>query len=68
MEEFQEFIKLMGLVISCVRGKFSWFKYHRKSMYRIDIFLVTRKLKEEWGVIDQRVGSRYIYWIMLLFS
>lgn len=51
----------MGMVdISCVRGKFSWFKDNGKAMSRIDKFLVSNRLIEIWGLIDQRIDNRDI--------
>ncbi|XP_058759232.1 uncharacterized protein LOC131632500 [Vicia villosa] len=60
MEEFREFIASMGVVdIPCV-GKYSWFKDNGKSMSRIDRFLVSESLIDDWGVINQRIGNRDI--------
>lgn len=61
MEDFREFIELMGVVdIPCVGGKYSWLKNNGKVMRIIDSFLVSNKLIEVWGVLDQRIGSRDI--------
>ncbi|XP_058776002.1 uncharacterized protein LOC131650307 [Vicia villosa] len=55
MKEFREFIESMGVVdIPCV-GKFSWFKDNGKAMSRIDRFLVSESLIDDWGVLDQRI-------------
>ncbi|XP_058726684.1 uncharacterized protein LOC131598058 [Vicia villosa] len=59
MKDFREFIERMGVVnIPCVGGRFSWFKDNGKAMSRIDRFLVSNNLIEDWGVIDQRIGTR----------
>lgn len=61
MEEFRGFMEQMELVdINCVRGKFTWFKDNGKVMSRINRFLLSRKLIEDWAVIDQRIDRRDI--------
>ncbi|XP_058760649.1 uncharacterized protein LOC131633997 [Vicia villosa] len=61
MIDFREFIESMGVVdVPCVGGKFTWFKDNGKAMSRLDRFLVTTKLIDVWGVIDQRIGARDI--------
>lgn len=53
MEEFRIFIENMGLVdILCVGGKLTWLKGNENAMSILDRFLVSRKLIEEYGVID----------------
>lgn len=46
------------IYVSCVGGKFSWYKDNGKAMSRIDRFLVSHNLVDIWGVIDQRIGTR----------
>ncbi|XP_058732979.1 uncharacterized protein LOC131604562 [Vicia villosa] len=56
MTEFREFIENMELEdIHCVGGKFTWFKDNGKAMSRLDRFLVSRKMIDLWGVLDQRI-------------
>ncbi|CAI8602123.1 unnamed protein product [Vicia faba] len=43
-----------------VGGRFTWYKGNDKAMSRLDRFLVSRKLIEEWRVVDQRVEFRDI--------
>ncbi|XP_058775831.1 uncharacterized protein LOC131650117 [Vicia villosa] len=59
--EFRGFIENMGLLdIPCVGGKFTWFKDNGKAMSRLDRFLISRKMLDEWGVVDQRIENRNI--------
>lgn len=61
MEEFRGFIKDMELVdVSCVGGKFTWYKGNGKAMSRINRFILSRKLIEKWEVYNQVVGKRDI--------
>ncbi|XP_058776636.1 uncharacterized protein LOC131650960 [Vicia villosa] len=59
MEDFRRFIELMDLVdIPCIGGRFTWYKDNGKSMSRLDRFLVSNKVIDDWNIIDQRVGAR----------
>ncbi|XP_058758239.1 uncharacterized protein LOC131631463 [Vicia villosa] len=61
MAEFCGFIDSMVLVdIPCVGGKFTWFKDSGKAMSRLDRFLISRNMIDDWGVIDQRIEKRDI--------
>lgn len=61
MEEFAEFIKDMELIDVPVLGKkFTWFSSDGKSKSRLDRFLITEGIIEEWGVTNQWVGDRDI--------
>ncbi|XP_058726636.1 uncharacterized protein LOC131597999 [Vicia villosa] len=61
MEDFMRFIDDMELIdLPCVGKKFTWFKGDGTVMSRIDRFLVSSKIIDEWKVIDQRVGARDI--------
>lgn len=61
MEEFAEFIKDMELIDVPVLGKkFTWFSSDGKSKSRLDRFLITEGIIEEWGVTSQWVGDRDI--------
>ncbi|XP_058763385.1 uncharacterized protein LOC131636808 [Vicia villosa] len=61
MEDFRSFVEEMELIdISCVGGKYTWFRDNGKSMSRLDRFLLTKKLIESWEVVDQRIDNRDI--------
>ncbi|XP_058751458.1 uncharacterized protein LOC131624518 [Vicia villosa] len=61
MVDFRVFVEDMGLVdVSCVGGKYTWFKDNGKAMSRLDRFLCSRKMIEEWGVVDQIIEKRDI--------
>ncbi|XP_058754496.1 uncharacterized protein LOC131627673 [Vicia villosa] len=56
MEDFRKFIEEMDLVdIPCIGGKFTWFKGNGTTMSRLDKFLVSNKMIEDWSILDQRV-------------
>ncbi|XP_058726467.1 uncharacterized protein LOC131597819 [Vicia villosa] len=58
---FSEFIDKSGLVdIPCKGKKFSWYSGDRKSMSRLDRFLLSNKVVERWGVVGQLIGDRDI--------
>ncbi|XP_058759244.1 uncharacterized protein LOC131632513 [Vicia villosa] len=51
----------MDLVdVPCTGGSNTWFRGNGKAMSRLDRFLLSNKLIEEWNVTDQRVGKRDI--------
>ncbi|XP_058762559.1 uncharacterized protein LOC131635939 [Vicia villosa] len=59
MEEFRSFVNSMELIdLNCVGGKFTWFKDNGKAFSRIDRFLLSKKLIEDWEVCDQRIDKR----------
>ncbi|XP_058763699.1 uncharacterized protein LOC131637125 [Vicia villosa] len=59
LEGFAEFIEESGLVdVPCKGKKFSWFSGDGKSMSRIDRFIISDKVVNDWGVIGQRIGDR----------
>ncbi|XP_058767746.1 uncharacterized protein LOC131641470 [Vicia villosa] len=61
MEEFAGFVENMELVdVNCVGGRFTWYKDNGKAMSRLDHFLLSRNMMEEWDVIDQRIDKRDI--------
>ncbi|XP_058742529.1 uncharacterized protein LOC131615027 [Vicia villosa] len=61
MEEFRCFVEQMDLVdLNCVGGKFTWFKHNGKAMSRLDRFLLSKKLVEEWEIFYQRIDKRDI--------
>ncbi|XP_058776661.1 uncharacterized protein LOC131650982 [Vicia villosa] len=61
MEDFWGFVEDMDLVdVNCVGGNFTWFKDNGKAMSRLDSFLLSRNIVEEWEVIDQRIERRDI--------
>lgn len=61
MEEFRDFMETMELVdIPYVGGKFTWFKDNGKAMSRLNRFLLSRKLLDVRGVVDQRIKKRDI--------
>ncbi|XP_058742006.1 uncharacterized protein LOC131614440 [Vicia villosa] len=59
MARSRGFILDMNLVdVPCVGGRFSWFNGKGNAMSRLDLFLLSQKLIDEWGVINQRIGLR----------
>src|SRR3954467_5512721 len=56
---FKEFIEEMELVdLPTIGGKFTWIKSNGKSMSRIDKFLLSDSLIEDWKVVGQYIGER----------
>ncbi|XP_058767944.1 uncharacterized protein LOC131641660 [Vicia villosa] len=59
MEEFADFISESLLVdIPCKGKKFTWFSAGGGSRSRIDRFLVSDKVVNDWGIVGQFVGER----------
>ncbi|XP_058783306.1 uncharacterized protein LOC131657982 [Vicia villosa] len=59
--EFAEFIEKSLLVdVPCKGKKFTWYSGNGKSMSRLDRFLVSEKVLNDWGVIGQMVRERDI--------
>ncbi|XP_058770682.1 uncharacterized protein LOC131644227 [Vicia villosa] len=60
-ELFAKFIVNSGLVDVPSKGKkFTWYSGDGRSMSRIDRFLVSSKIINDWGVVGQLVGDRDI--------
>ncbi|XP_058782487.1 uncharacterized protein LOC131656963 [Vicia villosa] len=56
---FKKFIVDMELVdLPTIGGKFTWIKSNGKSMSRIDRFLLSDSLIEDWNVVGQYIGER----------
>ncbi|XP_058769380.1 uncharacterized protein LOC131643223 [Vicia villosa] len=63
MHDFATFIEDSLLVdIPCKGKKFTWYSGDGKSMSRIDRFLVSDKVVDDWGVVGQLVGDRDKEW------
>lgn len=62
MVEFNDFIEGLALIdVPLIGKKFTWFNLSGKAMSRLDRFLLSEELVEEWKVDGQMVGSRYFY-------
>ncbi|XP_058753205.1 uncharacterized protein LOC131626408 [Vicia villosa] len=56
---FADFIEESRLVdVLCKGKKFTWYCRDGRSMSRIDRFLVSEKVVNDWGVVGQMVGER----------
>lgn len=61
MVEFRKFMEDTEIVdLPCVGSRFTWFKGNGTTMSRLDRFFVSNIMIEDWGILDQRVGERYI--------
>ncbi|XP_058782835.1 uncharacterized protein LOC131657455 [Vicia villosa] len=61
MNEFVEFIDESLLVyVPCKGKKFTWYNRGGNSMSRIDRFLLSENVRNDWGVVGQFVGNRDI--------
>lgn len=61
LDEFSSFIQSMGVIdVPLLGKKFSWFNLDGSAMSRIDRFLLTEKLIDEWKVAAQWIGDRDI--------
>ncbi|CAK8566094.1 unnamed protein product [Lathyrus sativus] len=61
MELFGNFINDSGLIdVPCKGKKFTWYNSNRNSMSRIDRFLISNSIVNDWGVTGQLVGPRDI--------
>ncbi|XP_058734029.1 uncharacterized protein LOC131605721 [Vicia villosa] len=59
LRSFNEFIKDMELVdLPTIGGKFTWFKSNGKAMSRLDRFLLSESLVDDWKVDGQCIGER----------
>ncbi|CAI8605228.1 unnamed protein product [Vicia faba] len=57
--EFMHFVEDMKLIdLPCVRGRFTWFSGNRTVMHKLDRFLLSYKLVDDWKVSVQRVWRR----------
>ncbi|XP_058767480.1 uncharacterized protein LOC131641192 [Vicia villosa] len=59
MDEFKDFISESLLVdIPCKGKKFTWYSGDGGSRSRIDRFLISDKVVNDWGIVGQFVGDR----------